>query len=372
MVCFIKVLNGFLSIFTAVSAGVQAKKTNAGAPYSANIINDTNVVHLDPQYFPKYHSERVKISYGPYTAPSNTNNSGMWSYFDVNITMPCSDCVITWMRGGLEYPNGTYANSNTGMWLHHVVIFNGGRASTTCGTSAGWLSRDRFFASGNERTPVDLCVNGTQKAGYYLKSNDYLAMVVELMNETPDPREAVVTITYEYISSVPQTFKPVTSIWLDIDSNCTSNSEMPAMANSSFEYSMEPPWTADFSGEINLIWGHLHDGGTHLEVLKNDNILSECVAAYGESPGYIEMASDESMNMSMSMDMDMEMVHISSITCNPKQSFLNIGDELSVQAFYNTTDYSPMLNSDGTLAPIMGISILYVATSSEWFYYDEK
>jgi hypothetical protein len=62
------------------------------------------------------------------------------------------------MQAGLTYPNGSYANADTGMWLHHVVLTNTAVPAAVCGLSNGG---DRFFASGNERTPVNICVNGS-------------------------------------------------------------------------------------------------------------------------------------------------------------------------------------------------------------------
>jgi hypothetical protein len=72
--------------------------------------------------------------------------------------MPCRNCIITWMKAGLTYENGSEANAETGLWLHHVVLTNRGknRDMRGCGKRRG----DRFFASGNERTEVDLGLSG--------------------------------------------------------------------------------------------------------------------------------------------------------------------------------------------------------------------
>jgi hypothetical protein len=59
------------------------------------------------------------------------------------------------MRAGLAYPDGRYANADTGMWLHHVVMYNLNRTDTTCPEGP-----QRAFASGNERSDVDLTMGG--------------------------------------------------------------------------------------------------------------------------------------------------------------------------------------------------------------------
>ena len=37
-----------------------------------------------------------------------------------------------------------------------------------------------------------------------------------------------------------------------------------------------------------------------------------------------------------------------------------VGDDLEITAHYDTREYMPMMNADGTLAPVMGISIIFV------------
>jgi len=201
-------------------------------------------------------------------------------------------------------------------------------------------------------------MKSTDEAGYYLGPSDNITFLVELMNESEERRPAVVTVTYEYISSVPQQWAHVTPIWLDIGT--CSNSELPAKNNSAFEYSMQPAWKANLTGHVTWIAGHLHDGGTHIEVLRNNNTVCDCVAAYGQTPGYVETMSD-GMNMSMP---GMDMVHMSSITTCDNAGLVKVGDEWSVKAFYNTSEHAPMLDSGDTLAPIMGISLMYVANGT--------
>lgn len=223
-------------------------------------------------------------------------------------------------------------------------------------------------------------------------------------------RDAVLTMTYEYIPTVPAGFDKVKALWFDIG-GCGS-SDQPAKPNQAFQYS-SPGWTADFNGRITFIGGHLHDGGTHLNVKKNSTVICDCEAAYGQSPAYIN-GGLTSMNASMSgmsmkarapmtmssgmsmsgmasstkttisrmsgtetgtstsmptstsssmagMSMNDDTVHISSISTCDNNANISVGDVWSITAFYNSTEYSLMTNTDGTLAPIMGISLVYVA-----------
>ncbi len=83
---------------------------------------------------------------------------GMQSLDFDDIILPCSDCYITSFQAGLEYVDGTYANANTSMWLHHAVILNPNRKDASCSTRAN--ATERVFAAGNERSFIDLTLNG--------------------------------------------------------------------------------------------------------------------------------------------------------------------------------------------------------------------
>jgi hypothetical protein len=112
------------------------------------------VEKLQPTFFTSFESQRSKIKYGPFKASSASDQGGMKSFSVLDMTLPCTNCTVTFMQAGLEYPNGSYANADTGMWLHHVVVANLNRQGTTCPSIP-----EVFFASGNERTPIDLSIN---------------------------------------------------------------------------------------------------------------------------------------------------------------------------------------------------------------------
>ncbi|KAJ9495183.1 hypothetical protein H2202_009433 [Exophiala xenobiotica] len=243
---------------------------------------------------------------------------------------------------GLEYTNGTVANPDTGMWLHHGVMVNINRTDSVCGPRA---YGQRFFASGNERTAVDFSAGGTFKAGYFLSADDAIALSVELMNMLDDPQQDVVlTITYEIVEGVhAKNFLGLTPYWLD--SGGCGPSGLPAYRDTTFEYS-SPPVRGVIDGTFTFAGGHLHDGGTHIELMKNGQVMCNLNATYG---AYEYMANSER--------------HISSIdTCQPGK--VDPGDVWSLVAHYDTQLHKPMAKSDGSLEPVMGIMLLYAASDT--------
>ena len=176
------------------------------------------------------------------------------------------------------------------------------------------------------------------------------------MNMMDESTDAVVIITYEYIPKPSDSFAHVKTLWLNIGGCQTA--DMPAYKNTTFNYT-SPAWTATMDGRVTTIVSHLHDGGTHLEVRNNKDVVCDAVATYGGNPAYI---SDLPMNMTMdgqTMEMTMKMTDISSLDVCSNVGVVKPGDEWFIRAFYNTSEYAPMADSDGKLMPIMGISLVY-------------
>ncbi len=85
-------------------------------------------------------------------------DGGMGGFFEGSTTLPCRDCFVTWMQMGLEHAaDGSRADADTGMWLHHGVMVNRNRTDNVCGPRA---YGQRFAASGNERSALDFSANG--------------------------------------------------------------------------------------------------------------------------------------------------------------------------------------------------------------------
>jgi hypothetical protein len=86
----------------------------------------------------------------------NTDD-GMGGFHEPSALLPCRNCLVTWMQAGIESVDGAPMDAGNGMWLHHAVFVNKARKDTVCGED---YFGQRFFATGNERTAVDLCSGG--------------------------------------------------------------------------------------------------------------------------------------------------------------------------------------------------------------------
>lgn len=172
--------------------------------------------------------------------------------------------------------------------------------------------------------------------GYPLHDHDDLFAFGELMNMMEDAAEVLFSMVWEYIPSIPAHFEQALPVWLDV-TGC-GGSEVPAKPHEVFTYS-SPPVKSDFNGNAVLIAGHVHDGGTHIDVVRNDLVICQTQASYRD---------------------DTSSAHIDTIDTCINAGRISKGDEWSITAHYDTTLHAPMASNEGSLEPVMGIALAYV------------
>lgn len=247
------------------------------------------------------------------------------------LTSPCSNCYVTGIQIDMVFADGRSANLDSGIMLHHLVLIQPGLPDTTCGASTplGALGQ-RFFASGNERTPGVL----PPGFGYHLGSGPLLA-VFDIMNMSSSLQVVWLAATVSWLPDTSPGIKPVTPVWLDENNCSTSTYTIPAgLTNRVWT------WTSTITGRVVTAGGHVHDGG--VETMLTDQTTGQHVctsqAGYGTKPAY--MGSVESMT-----------------TCSHDRiGTVRAGDVLALDTSYN----SPTPKTD-----VMGIMIAYVYQTND-------
>lgn len=198
-----------------------------------------------------------KIRYGKWTIPSVSDKTAMsmlsgeagtMQNVKLNMKKPCEDCGLTLMQAGLEYADGTVANTDSGAWLHHIVLLMNGpnRKDVMCTFMPG----QRFFSSGNERmliTYTDLD-NKTINSVYPMRTTDSMLMQLELMNLKEEKKDVYITIDYEYMDKIPEGFKETKAVWLDV-TGCGISSTSAPKGKSNFSMT-STKWTAPYDGQL--------------------------------------------------------------------------------------------------------------------------
>ena len=287
------------------------------------------------------------IDYGPFTIPAGSGDPhdhdamGMISNKIVtNLAKPCTGCSIIGVTPDLVYENGTKATITEGPMLHHAAFAaqSSGKVDATCGNSGPGLLGERFFASGDERTPIDL---QSLPYGYKVNSTETWNMIVDLMNWAITAKTVKVRVTWKYATGTDHTSRAaLRPVWLDAD-GCS----MDSLINVPVGFSdTHKDWTATFGGKLIAAAGHIHDHGINIEMTNKsagESLLCNSVAGYG-GPGYETHLDGRK--------------HVSSMgvcTGNPIATITK-GQTLRLHGVYNVPE------THAALDDAMAIAILYI------------
>jgi hypothetical protein len=193
----------------------------------------------------------VKIRYGPFTVPAMSMFTPLPEMFGgAAIHKPCEECFLGKFQGGMEYEDGSEANVDTGMYMHHFVITNTGKPDWLCGLRKGGSFRNQWvYNSGNERPPVRL--NSKYKFGMRVDKEDTFEAVGEIMNMSNETKTVYATTIYEVVPLDTPGYREATHLRLDVW-QC-GGSDVPAKKGA-YTYT-SPDWTSPYSGLI------LHNDG---------------------------------------------------------------------------------------------------------------
>lgn len=281
--------------------------------------------------------QTTTIKYGPYQTPAATSMTELGSFTAVRVSMrkPCAKCFITRVTPNLVYADGTIANIDTGPMLHHFVAANLGAKDTTCGSNGQGIGGQRFYSTGNERTPFVL----PARYGYPVAAGDDWTLQVELMNHAETAKSVYLQLTYTYVADTAN-LVPVTPVWMDV-AGCYAGSEYAIPAGRS---TTTWEWTSTVTGRFVRLSGHLHDDGTSIRATDatTGRKLCESVARYGESAGYVDPMGMKSISS------------MSTCTGDPLAR-VAAGDRLRLASNYDASQARD---------DVMGIMIGYVAANA--------
>src|SRR5829696_127215 len=235
------------------------------------------------------------IDYGPWTIPAGNGDPhpadhtlmGMIENQIVqNVAKPCTSCKIIGVTPDLVYSDGTRANIDRGPMLHHFMLATqaSGKSDLTCaGTTVGLLGQ-RFFAAGNERTPIDI---QSLPYGYDIGSSETFNMVIDLMNWATTSKTVKIRITWKYATGTDSTSRsPLRPMWLDAD-GCSTDSLITVPEGISDTHR---DISAPISGRVIAAAGHIHDHGVNVELTNQSAggaMICNSVARAGENAEYI-------------------------------------------------------------------------------------
>ena len=160
--------------------------------------------------------------------------------------------------------------------MHHVVFTNRARPDATCENR-----RERFFASGNERTAGVIPAG----YGYRVRPGDSWDTLAHVMNLGDAARTLNIEITF-YYAAADSGLSEVRPFWLDVDNCSDSEYSIPAGRSSTI---WDFTATAELEGRIVAAAGHLHDDGVRIGLRNRTagELLCTSRAGFDTEPSYL-------------------------------------------------------------------------------------
>jgi hypothetical protein len=255
-------VRSFAAVLTVALAVVAL-----AAPAHASTITTISSFSDPRGDMPNHPGTLVKALYGPFTIPAATSPSQPGQLHNVPTTepVPCTNCRITDMVPELVFADGTTANMQQGILLHHFVFFNPANRPLAC---PGNSISEPFWGSGNERTHLHL----PSPYGYENTSSSW-SMLTHLVNFNSQAQTVYVQVVFRWrpIADTDKT-RP---LWLDIDSFCNGGDSEYTIPTGYSDTHVD--WTSTVDGRVINAWGHLHD----VDILDPTPCLTHCASDGG-------------------------------------------------------------------------------------------
>jgi hypothetical protein len=231
---------------------------------------------------------------------------------------------------------------------------------------------------------------------------DRFGLIADLMNMNPTSKQVYMTMYYDYVEGHPSGWDEIKPVWFDV-AQCGTSEVGGGAAGSSFKIASSP-WSANFEGEVMGVGGHIHDGGTHLDIIAGSEVACTSSAYYGsgeqararadiiKAGGVPNATIDQSMSpSSMSMpagksgggggggghDHASGKHIIAMSVCGTlagyngspvsplKVAKVTKGQSWTIRAYYDYKKFNGMKSNSGGMDNVMGIAIMFVRTAKK-------
>jgi hypothetical protein len=211
------------------------------------------------------------------------------------------------------------------------------------------------------------------------------------MNMNNEAKPVYLTIYYDYVEDHPKHFDEIKPVWLDAF-QCMTSELSGRTANAKFDFASSP-WITNFEGEVLGAGGHLHDGGTHLDLHVDNKLVCKSEPTYGSDEQALARAEISKLggippalpNVTTTTPAapkagagghahGSQHIIAMSICADNKAGTKDLplsplgvnklvkGQSWVLKAYYDYTQHAGMKSNSGGMSTVMGISIMYVKT----------
>ncbi|KAF2404354.1 hypothetical protein EJ06DRAFT_518776 [Trichodelitschia bisporula] len=272
-----------------------------------------------------------------------------WSTTKRLATGLCKDCTVLSGKTTVVFENGTRADLSKGVYLHHVIAMDVTKPVKSYITGCpGIASSISPFLGGavDEFRQWYTTPDGQLKAGFYIKNDEFI-MQAELVNYHPEPQNVFLQMDIEW---VPGKYGPDASQATLAATSCDSATQSfkPQPGTAGEIKSKVYPATAD--GKIIAARGHMHDGGTAVNMYINDKLVCASKATYGGAGSTLKVNGKEWQTITKMSE------------CADPIA-IKKGDNVLITASYDTKTH-PLRESHGEAQEGMGIMTFVFVPSS--------
>ena len=208
----------------------------------------------------------------------------------------CSDCNVVHGSAFIANADGSRVDVKDGAYLHHLLVlstqkrvgsyYNCSRSDSADSATPGFPS-SYFLGSGVDQSEYYFTTpDGKYNSGYYIGKNEQFLMQTEIVNYSPKPQKWYIAADVEYTAGRPEGAEDVSVTDFNVVS-CSGFLEAgyhPPNGEAKFAKT-SPKFIMSRDGTILHAMGHLHDGGTNIQLLLNGKLVCDSVATYGGPRG---------------------------------------------------------------------------------------
>jgi hypothetical protein len=319
---------------------------------------------------------RATARFGPFKLPSNKVNGmigmpGLLIQNVMDVPLPCKSCTYTYVKGDMVYKNGTSANVENGAYMHHITLVSmppGGfslqevlksiQAISTQLTggpldpTALMGSAKPLYLIGNERLPLTF-----PNAGVYITKNSKTWLSLLLQNLESDEKEVYIDMDYDYLPGQPEGYTdiiPVSQDALGVGAVTGSVKQIGTWTKTS------PAYKAIQDSQVLMMYGHVHDGGIHTEIMVNGKVTCDSLAYYQDMVIPANQTTTGALGGHGHAKRDGGNSHILAFGECTDVGMIKKDDEITTKVYYDFTKRPATLMANGKEDALMGISMTYL------------
>jgi len=258
-----------------------------------------------------------------------------------------SNAAILSTRAVMSFEDGTPANFKNGIYLHHFLIADLSKPNAPFALCPNrhqenklglWLSGYALEATGAgllsvgndayEEANIYMNTKNQVKSAFLTMSDDLFGVSAEIVNYNKDNRTVYLDIELEYFDHKPDGYLDAANVVVSA-TGCELPGYRPPNNERKFTYVSEP-FFMEQDGWIVNARGHLHDGGSALEIYKNNKLACQSLPTYGREPGANPDVPETIISMSW---------------CHDAIRFFK-GDNLTIKSHYDV-DAHPLRSAVG-------------------------